>query len=168
MNTLTKFAVCLTLLLSGAGFAPVAHASNATSTVLVTATVIHSCSLSATPLAFGDYNSIAGVALDAAAIITPICSSGTPYMVSLDAGLGSGASPTTRKLTGPNGAVLGYGVYTDAVRMTVWGDGNGGTTYNVGTGSGLSQPLSMYGRIPASQPAAVGVYADTITVTLAY
>ena len=168
MNKLTTLAICIALPLTTAGYASLSRAANVTSNVLVTATVIESCGLAATPLAFGNYNSLAGATLDAAAMIIPVCSVGTNYSVALNAGLGNGASMVTRKLTGPNGAVLDYGVYSDYARTTAWGDGSGGTTYNVSTGNGQPQSLSIYGRIPASQAVQVGAYSDTITVTLTY
>ena len=168
MNRFTKLAVCLALPLSGAMGASAAVASTATTTFAVTATVIDSCGVSATSLAFGDYNSISGGMLDAAAMISPICTSGTVYSVALNAGQGSGALPSSRKLTGPVGVTLNYGIFTDSARSSVWGDGTGGTGMRIGTGNGNTQPVMMYGRIPAAQAGLVGSYSDTVTVTLTY
>lgn len=168
MNKLTKLAVCLALPLSGVVFASVAVASTAATTFPVSATVIDSCAVDATAMAFGNYNGISGGMLDAVATISPICTTGTVYAVALNAGQGSGASQTSRKLTGPDGAALNYGIFIDPSRLTVWGDGTGGTSWKVNSGSGVSQPVMMYGRIPAAQAAMVGSYSDTITVTVTY
>ncbi len=168
MNKLSKLAACLVLPLCVAGFAPVAQAVATNTTVVVSATVIDSCTVIATPLVFGNYDGIGSSVLDAAATVMPVCTSGTYYSIALDAGLGNGASLTNRKLTGPGGAVLNYGIFTDAGRTIIWGDGTGGTSNNANTGIGSVQSLTMYGRVPAEQSATVGAYVDTITVTLSY
>lgn len=168
MNKVSKLAACFALPLCVAGFAPVAHAATANTTFQVSATVVDSCNVMATPLVFGNYDAIAGVVVDAAAVVYPQCSSGTYYSIALDAGLGNGASLTDRKLTGPAGSVLSYGIFTDAGRTNAWGNGAGGTGYSVNTGNGGSQPVTMFGRIPAEQNASVGAYVDTITLTLSY
>lgn len=168
MKKLSKLVACLTMTLSSVAVVSSSPAATSTTVVPVTATVIASCTVTATALAFGNYNGISGSMLDASATITPICTSGTVYAVALDAGLGSGATMTTRKLTGADGAELDYGIYTDVSRSTVWGDGTGGTSNLAATGTGIAQPATMYGRIPAGQTSAVGVYSDTVTVTLTY
>ena len=90
MNKLTKLAVCLALPLSGAIYVSAAVAASATTTFPVTASVIDSCTVAATPLAFGNYNGITALVLDATATITPTCTLGTAYTMTLDAGLGAG------------------------------------------------------------------------------
>ncbi len=168
MKKLSKLVVCLAMMLSGFASTSSSLAATSTTVVPVTATVIASCTVTATALAFGNYNGISGSMLDASATITPTCTSGTSYAVALDAGLGSGATMTTRKLTGYDGGELEYGIFTDISRSTVWGDGTGGTSMLSVTGTGIAQPATMYGRIPAGQTSAVGAYSDTVTVTLTY
>jgi spore coat protein U-like protein len=168
MNKQIKIALCLALSLNGAAFASVAAASTATTVIPVSAVVIDSCTVLATPLAFGNYNSLSGGMVDAVSLVTPICTIGTAYSVSLDAGQGSGATPAVRRLNGNDGATLNYSIYTDASRHTVWGDNSGGTAWKTGSGSGSPQSIMMYGRIPASQPTVAGVYSDIVTVTLTY
>lgn len=168
MNKLTKLAVCLALPISGAIFVSAADASVASTTFPVTANVIDSCTVAATPLAFGNYNGISASVLDATATITPTCTLGTTYTITLDAGVGAGATLSTRKLTGLAGATLDYAIYTDPTHSTFWGNGGGGTGTRAGVGLGVAQSGLMYGRIPAGQATAVGSYLDTITVTLTY
>ncbi|MEO8103249.1 MAG: spore coat U domain-containing protein [Betaproteobacteria bacterium] len=170
MNKLLKLAVCMALPVAGAMFVPVASATvgTATTTVPVTATVIDSCTVEASPVLFGNYNGISGAALDAVAIVSPTCTVGTAYSIDLSAGLGNDATHTTRKLTGPDGAALAYSIYTDISRTTVWGNGTAGTATPLGVGAGVAQSVMMYGRVPAAQSSMVGSYADTITVTVAY
>lgn len=168
MNKSTKLAACLVVLLSGTVSASQSFAATATTTVAVSATVIDSCTVNAAPMSFGNYNVITGGTLDIVGTVTPHCTTGTLYAISLDAGVGSGATMQVRQLTGPVGATLMYSIYTDVNHTTVWGDGTGGTVMQSGTGNGATQPITMYGRIPAEQNPTVGTYSDTVTVTLTY
>ena len=79
----------------------------------------------------------------------------------------SGASVAARKLTSAASGTLNYALYQDVGRATLWGQTIGTDTV-AGTGSGATQTLTVYGRIPALQGSAAGAYTDTITVTLTY
>lgn len=152
--------------MSGLFAAPKAGALTATTTMNVTATVLSSCSVSATDLAFGNYNPISGAALDGATSISVTCTNGTSYNVGISAGGGAGATTASRKMT--NGAnTLNYTLYRDAGRTNVWGDIVSTDTLP-GTGSGAAQPIDVYGRIPGGQTAPSGGYTDTVTITVTY
>jgi spore coat protein U-like protein len=143
-----------------------ALAAQTTITFAVTATVVASCSLSATPLAFGSsINVLSGSNVDGTSVITATCTNGSAYTIGLNAGTASGATVTTRKMTsGANS--LNYALYTDAGRSTNW-DNIGGTTVVSGTGTGAGVNHTVYGRIPSGQTTIpAGAYADTITVTI--
>lgn len=143
-----------------------AHAQTVTDTFQVTATVPDECIISASDLAFGNYSVTVGATIDGTTNLSITCSGGTAYVVSLDAGTGSGASVATRKMTsGAN--TLDYSLYQDAARTQLWGQ-TGGTDTVGGTGSGSAESISVYGQIAAAQPAAVGSYADTITATVTF
>jgi spore coat protein U-like protein len=129
----------------------------------ITATVASSCSVSATTLAFGNY---VLAQLDGSSTITATCTNGTTYTIGLDAGTFSGATTSTRKMTGPSASGLSYSLYSDATRATNWGNVTG--SWVSGIGSGAAQVLSVFGRIPASQTALIGSYTDTITVTITF
>lgn len=153
-------------LLTGLGSASTGWAATATDTFQVTATVPDECIISATDMAFGNYSVTAGTAVDGATTLSVTCSGGTAYEVSLDAGAGSGATATTRKMTsGAN--TLDYSLYQDAGRTQVWGDTAGSNTVS-GSGTGSAQTINVYGRISASQAAAAGAYSDTITATISF
>lgn len=141
-----------------------APAATAIGSMAVSATVLASCIVAATPMAFGNYSS---TQLDSTASVVVTCSNGTSYNVGLDAGTGTGASVSTRKMTGTSGASLNYALYKDASRSTVWGT-TVGTDTLAGTGTGLAQTLNVYGRISASQYPGAGAYADTVVVTVTY
>lgn len=67
---------------------------------------------------------------------------------------------------------LGYNLYTDATRSTIWGDGNAGTftiaDAYVLTAITITRNYPVYGRIFPGQNVRVGSYADSITVTVNY
>lgn len=143
-----------------------AFAQSSSATFSVTATVLAGCTVvGGIPLAFGTVSP--GVQADSSTVVTATCTVGTPYSLSLDAGTGSGATVADRRMT--SGAdTLAYRLYRDAGRTLLWGDGTSGTTAASSTGTGLLQSFTVYGRVPASASASVGVYADTITVTATY
>lgn len=146
-----------------------AFAATSTTTFDATATVVDSCSVSATSMAFGNIDPLvnATTATDATSTVTVTCANGTAYNVGLDAGTATAATVTSRKMTsGAN--TLSYALYRDSARTANWG-ATVGTDTVAGTGSGAGQALTVYGRIPSGQQAApTGVYSDTITVTVTY
>ena len=79
----------------------------------------------------------------------------------MDAGNFSGATTTTRRMTGPSAAGLNYSLFSDSGRTTNWGNATGSWV----SGTGAAQVLTVYGRIPANQTALIGSYTDTVTVT---
>jgi spore coat protein U-like protein len=130
------------------------------------------CSVSATGVAFGIYDSTSASPRDATGSITVSCTilSGLfGYDVSLSTG-SSGTYANRRMTAGSSN--LNYQIYADAARTQVWGNGSGGTT-SVG-GSSLVTNLGgtvthqVYGRIPAGLVTSAGTYSDTIIVTVTY
>jgi len=60
-----------------------------------------------------------------------------------------------------------YGIYSDIARATAWGSLAGATI--AGTGTGLTQSLTMYGRVPPQSPTPPpGNYSDTLIATITY
>lgn len=141
-----------------------ADAATVTTTFAVTATVVATCLVSATPLGFGNYT---GLVDPASSTVTVTCTNTTPYNVGLSAGLATGATVTTRSMTGPAAALLGYGLFSDAGHTTNWGLTIGTDTVT-GTGNGAAQPITVFGQIPAAEFVAPGAYADTITATVTF
>lgn len=153
---------------SGAMLSMNAIAATSTTTFGVSATVSASCSVSATALSFGTVDVLAGTATDATTTVDVTCTNGTTYNVGLDAGTGSGATVTARKMTGSTTNTLNYSLYSDSGRTTNWGN-TVGTDTVASTGSGSAQSLTVYGRVPSGQSATtVDTYNDTITVTVTY
>ena len=155
--SVTVFAVTLT------GWTGSARAATTNSSMPVSANVPATCSITASPLAFGTYSS---VQTDTTTTLSVSCTNTTTYSVGLDAGGGSGATVAARKMS--NGTqTLTYSVYSDTSRALVWGTTIGTNTV-AGTGTGGAQNINVYGRIPAGQLPTPGSYADTITATITY
>lgn len=139
------------------------------------------CTVLATPHAFGSYTSPGGAQTDSTSTLTVTCTPdlillacNTSYSIALSAGA-SGSYSQRQLASGANR--LDYNLYSDAARSAVWGDGSGGSSTVAGTVSTSILSLlclagsnnhTVYGRIPASQNIAPGVYADTITVTVTF
>jgi spore coat protein U-like protein len=141
-----------------------AFATVQTTTFIVSATVQGTCTISATALAFGAYT---GAVLPGTSTVTVTCTGGTTYNVSLNAGL-TGGSVTTRKMTGQYLAgTLGYALYRDAGHTLNWGLTIGTDTV-AQAGTGVAQPITVYGQIPAGTAPAADAYSDTITATVTY
>jgi len=145
-----------------------AISATATDTFQVTATVLGSCSVSATDLAFGDYTPTSGTALDQTSTVTVTCTNGTSYTVGLNAGLNDdGNGVTGRRMVYNTTNFLAYALYSDSGRTTNWGNTPPTDTVG-GTGSGSGQAITVYGRVPINQYVTAGAYLDTITVTVTY
>jgi spore coat protein U-like protein len=141
-----------------------AAAATATTTYTVSTTVQATCSVSAGNMAFGAYS---GAAVTADASLSITCTNTTPYIVGLSAGVGAGGTTTTRQMTGPGAATLGYQMFRDGALTQNWGN-TAGTDTQAGAGNGVAQVLTVYGQIAAGQAVTPGPYADTITVTVTY
>lgn len=155
-----------------AGATALALPNPVTSTFQVTATVLKGCTVTATPLAFGNYTPTAG-AVTNSSTISVACTKTSPYTVTLNGGTTAGGTIGQRLMT--NGTqTLQYNLYTTSGYTTLLGDGSTAGSANVaGTGAGLSAPatINVYGRLPdnaANQGVPAGTYTDTITVSVAY
>ena len=140
-----------------------AIAATAVGTMAVSATVTATCTVATAPLAFPAYT---GVADPITGNISVTCTNTTPYDIGLDPGLGTGATVTTRSMTG-GGVSLPYGLFTDAGFITNWNN-NGTTDTAALVGTGAAVVTNIYGRIPAGELVAPGDYTDTITATVTY
>jgi len=148
----------------GIASTPASASTTVTTTFGVSATVQSTCLISATALAFGTYT---GAVANSTSTVSVTCTNTTPYNVSLNAGTATGATVTTRKMTGPSSATLNYAMYSNSGMTTNWGQTIGTDTVT-GTGNGSSQAITVYGQVPAGQYVTPGSYADTITATVTY
>ena len=148
------------------------HADTGNSTMSVSATVKHSCSIDTNPMTFGAYDGVvanASTTLEATARVISTCTSGVTAVITMNAGtyagLGSDDTPI-RRMTSGAGNYLVYQVYSDVARETVWGN-----TVPTGVGiagTGSPQTHKVYGSIPSAQIIPEGDYSDQIYVTIIY
>jgi spore coat protein U-like protein len=128
----------------------------------------------ALPVAFGNYNPTSSLSTDATGTITVTCGAialgaNISYEIRLSKGNSTSFSPRQLK-NGSN--ALSYNLYTNTARSLIWGDTTGGTV-SVSDGyilAIISNAINytVYGRIPASQNVAAGLYSDTIVVSVIY
>ena len=141
-----------------------ALAATPTTSFSVSAMVQATCLVSATAMTFG---TLTGTVVNAQSAVSVMCTNAAPFNVGLNPGLATGTTETTRKLTEPGLALLGYYLLSNSQRTVNWGQTVGVDTV-AGVGNGSAQALAVYGQIPAAQFVAPSAYADTITVTVTY
>ncbi|MBD3828778.1 MAG: spore coat protein U domain-containing protein [Stenotrophomonas sp.] len=134
-----------------------------------------SCTTSASGVAFGTYPPFSASPTDSTGTVTVTC---TPLLagllVSYTIALSTGSSGNYASRSMSSGvSTLQYQLYTDSARSTVWGDGSAGTatisdSYLLDLLVPKTRNYTVYGRIPALQPASPGAYGDTIMVTVTY
>lgn len=95
-------------------------------------------------------------AVDGVGSLGVTCTSGTAYSVGLGNG-NQGRGPTQRRMTQGQDTIT-YGFYQDPARSRPWGDTPG--TSQIGMGTGSTQQLPIYGRVPPQRTPRPGVYRD--------
>jgi spore coat protein U-like protein len=134
------------------------------------------CNAVASSLSFGPISPVAGTAATASSTITINCTNMglLPVRACVNLGTGSGGSSYLPRIALNGTSQLQYNLYTTSAAGTVWGS-RGSSTYSpvavdvvqtglTGTGSAT---LTVYGRVPASQPGLVaGTYTSTFAGTL--
>jgi len=90
-----------------------------------------------------------------------LCNPGVPYTLTFSAGQNA-TLPADRAMKLQSGPELvRYQIYTDAARGTV-------LTTKSGTGTGTPQAVVVYGQVPSQAAPKVGLYQDTIVVTVTF
>jgi len=124
------------------------------------------CTVSATPVAFGVYLPFSGTPTSITGAVTVSCDAKASVVVALSTG-GGGSYANRQMSKGAN--MLRYQLYTDAAHSLVWGDGTAGTvTVSATVAGNLVRTLTVYGQVPALQAVASLTYIDAIMVTVTY
>jgi len=146
-----------------------ASAGTATNTLSVTASVAKNCTVGSSTMAFGAYDPVVAnlsTNLDQTSTITLTC---TKSASGITLGFGASAnapggctSPARCMISGSD--YLQYQIYSDSGRTSVWTTAIAET---VTGGTTTPTDVTIYGRIPSGQDAAVGAsYADSVTATV--
>lgn len=128
------------------------------------------CRVTTTGIDFGAYDVFAAVPRDTAGTVTVACDRNPPTDITISIG----ASPTSggfnprrmRHATLPDR--MNYNLFTSPSMVTVWGDGSAGTSTVQLRKVNRNRPVTttIFGRIPPGQDVSVGVYSDSVTVTI--
>ncbi len=164
---LTFVLIAVIVVFSGAAFG-----ATTTTTLDVSANVIPTCTVSASPVNFGDFDSSADIYANGD--VTVNCASGVPYHIALGAGQNQDPSSLGRRITDGSGNYILYFLLKPDMYYQ-WGDSDYDNTYPhgssvAGTGSGSTQPYTVYGSILQSSALGKpsGLYTDVVTVTVHY
>ena len=166
MNIKSKAVVGAVLVACGLASTSVLFAASVTNTMPVKIVIQNACNVATTApttLDFGTQGPLVAN-IDQTATITVTCTTGASYNVGLDGG-GGGNINARRMINGTNN--VGYQLYSNSGRTTVWGTTIGTDTL-AGTGNGTAQTLTVYGRVPAQTTPPAAVYNDTVNVTVTY
>jgi spore coat protein U-like protein len=151
-----------------------AFAGSATANMVVSATVVNNCSITAAPLSFGNYdpisaNASSGSDLTGSADLTVACTVGDSYTINLDQGANPGtgstdAAPARQLVNGSN--AMAYQLYQDSGRSTVWGNTSGTSPSSATASSNAPFAVTVYGTVPKGQSLPAGTYTDTVLATV--
>lgn len=161
LAVLTALAIC----------SPLAFGAAKQQNMPVRSQVAVNCSFQTSPsLSFLGYDPSginSTVPLDQTTLLQINCTRGATTTIGIDNGTHAGqASIGTRALARGNRR-LGYDIYQDSGRNTLWTNAGAGL-YNYVSPSSLPTTISIYGRIFASQNAPTGIYTDTLVITINY
>ncbi|HUH93754.1 MAG TPA: spore coat U domain-containing protein [Casimicrobiaceae bacterium] len=181
-----RLSVACARLTAIAGALLVAGAAGATATTAVlgiSASVDANCTVSATALSFGRYESLqanATVPLNAAGSVSIACTKGTAPRISMDLGQNATAGKRYLALAAAAGSgnptTLNYEIYQPPSAIpgvacsfpgtAVWGSAPGETFVPAAPSSRTARTYSVCGTIPPGQLAMMGAYADTVIATV--
>jgi spore coat protein U-like protein len=170
-------------IVAGLGIASSSWAATATSNMNVSAAVVQTCTITASPtLAFGTYDPIsvnASSPLTGTSTISVKCTKGSSG-ITVDIGNGLHAVSTQRNmLGGTSGDSLAYNItqpatatpYTSCAGSTVWGTGAGGSVYTPTVAAWGTTPVvfTVCGSVPSGQNVGIDAsYADTVQVSVTF
>lgn len=131
-----------------------------------TATVDPECHVNAaTDMDFGNVPGVIASPVNASSAITMTCRRNTPWQMSLNDG--QNADGPVRRMANPNGSRVSYELYRDPAMTQRFGQTEH-VDRLVGTGTGTSQTVNLYGRINSPQSVPAGTYTDRVIVTVTY
>jgi len=160
-----KFTICIVAFV--ALIAPVSpvFAGTATGALNIQANLASSCSVSTTPVNFGDIFSPSG---SATGDVIVNCPSGLGYHIALDAGTNYTAGDQFRRLVSGGGS----GIYYSLAKVSGerWGDSDYANTFNYGTSladtsNGSNQSHIVYGSLQGGSTVP-GIYTGIVQVTV--
>lgn len=155
-----------------------AYAGTASTTFTVSATVQANCTITATALAFGNYDPTASASTIVPSTVTVTCTKGAGSFIGLDNGKYADTG-TQRKMQSADNSKLNYNLYqpttsvagaacpTSTASAVAWGN-TSTTGLNIGVApDNTARTYNVCGNIPAGQNVPAGnQYTDTVTATV--
>jgi len=137
----------------------------------VTATVLGACTIGATNMDFGDYDTTAATPTEKTSTITHTCTNGQTGTILISQGSqenlgGSTDAIPIRAMTYGATGTLPYTLRLGSSGGAIWGNTSG--TGQSFTSTGSATPLLVYGSIAAGETVLAGNYSDTVTVSIVY
>jgi len=163
----------LCLVMTGAaviGSARVLSAASQTASLPVSVIVGNNCTITATAVAFPNYDPIVAHATtpddSTAGAVTITCTKGTAATIGL--GLGSNALVNQRRMEDASASInyINYELYQTAARTTVWGNASPNLFTPPVAPDKNPHSFTVYGRIAAGQDVPAGTYNDTVVATV--
>jgi len=128
------------------------------------------CSVTTTPLSFGNYDPFSSVPLSTSSSISITCQTPDkkPQIVTLMLSAGSSGSPSQRMLVNPSGTgSLLYNIFTSPSGGQILGDGTASSaSLNREVSRSTPWQVSLYGVILPLQNVPPGAYSDSLTATI--
>ncbi len=143
-------------------------ASQVSGTMEVSAVVVPNCRFTLTALNFGSYDPLGAhqtTGLDATATVVLSCTRNSQATISMDQGRNPVAGTEMRGLVQLD-QVLRYQIFRDTSRTEVWSTGANAVSFQADGNNGPRYEFTVYGRIPAAQEVAAGMYTDVVTATV--
>ncbi len=148
-----------------------ASAGTNTGVLSVTASVAAVCIIGNATLAFGAYNPTSGTVVTGNTTVTLTCTLSTPYNIGMSPGASTGATVSARAMTvtGGGSSTLGYQLCRNSGCTLNWGQTvNTDTLAGTSSATSLTNSVTIYGQIPASEAVPIGSYSDTVTMTVTF
>lgn len=150
---MSRSAILVTTLLAGLLAAPASRAAE--------------CNFAAGDINFGTYDLLASQPTVTSGSITVICNPAKPRLVQVALSTGQSGTFASRQMSAGPGERLLYNIFTDSSFTTIFGDGNGGSrSLTNSLVKNVPWVITYYGRIPASQDVAAGLYNDRLVLSV--
>ena len=167
-KTLIPIALAFTL----AAVAPAAFAGSATNPIALSATVINNCSITTTPVGFGNYDPLSGAVNNASGTVVIACTKNAAPSITL--GNGNNFVANRRMTDGTN--FMNYEIYqppTTAagaactwVSPVRWGTVVGETFTPTASPGKAARTYNVCGQITAGQDLAAATFNDSVVATV--
>ena len=125
------------------------------------------CNFVAGDINFGTYDLLASQPTVTSGSITVTCNPAKPRLVTVTLSTGQAGTFASRQMSAGPGDRLLYNIFIDSSLTTVFGDGNGGSrSLTNSVVKNVPWVITYYGRMPAGQDVAAGLYGDRLVLTV--